>query len=65
MGLIRCHFFSEVFQTHTDITVTMPEAAINVGYEALRHKRVLYPVIYILHGGAAESTMWMRMSRIE
>lgn len=65
MGLIRCHFFSEVFQTHTDITVTMPEAAINVGYEALRHKRVLYPVIYILHGGAEESTMWMRMSRIE
>ena len=65
MGMIRCHFFSEVFQTHTDITVTMPEAATGLGAETLRGKRVLYPVLYVLHGGAEESTMWMRMSRIE
>ena len=65
MGMIRCHFFSEVFQTHTDITVTMPEAAISPGKEKLAGKRILYPVIYVLHGGAEESTMWMRMGRIE
>lgn len=65
MGMIRCHFFSEVFQTHTDITLTMPEAAATLGTELLRGKRVLYPVIYVLHGGAEESSMWMRMSRIE
>ena len=65
MGMIRCHFFSEIFQTHTDITVTLPEASVAPGAEALIGKRVLYPVIYVLHGGAEESTMWMRMSRIE
>jgi len=65
MGMIRCHFFSEVYQTHTDITVTLPEAAEAFDAEMLRGKRVLYPVIYVLHGGAEESTMWMRMSRIE
>ena len=65
MGMMRCHFFSEVFQTHTDITVTLPEAAAALDAEALRGKRVLYPVIYVLHGGAEESTLWMRMSRIE
>jgi len=65
MGMIRCHFFSEVFQTHTDITVTLPEAARDLNVEDLRGKRVLYPVIYVLHGGAEESTMWMRMSRVE
>ena len=65
MGMIRCHFFSEVYQTHTDITVTLPEAAEAFDADMLRGKRVLYPVIYVLHGGAEESTMWMRMSRIE
>ncbi len=65
MGMIRCHFFSEVFQTHTDITVTLPEVARDLNVQDLRCKRVLYPVIYVLHGGAEESTMWMRMSRIE
>lgn len=65
MGMIRCHFFSEVFQTHTDITLTLPETAARFRAEELRGKRVLYPVIYVLHGGAEESTMWMRMSRIE
>lgn len=65
MGMIRCHMFSEAFQTHTDITVTMPEAAVSPGVEALVGKRILYPVIYVLHGGADESTTWMRMTRIE
>ena len=65
MGLIRCQFFSEVFQTHTDITVTLPETAAKLDVKELRGKRVLYPVIYVLHGGAEDSTMWMRMSRIE
>lgn len=65
MGMIRCHFFSEVFQTHTDITLTLPETAAAFSAAELRGKRVLYPVIYVLHGGAEESTMWMRMSRIE
>lgn len=65
MGMIRCHMFSEVFQTHTDITLTLPEASQNPGVDGLKGKRVLYPVIYVLHGGAEESTMWMRMSRLE
>lgn len=65
MGMIRCHMFSEVFQTHTDITLTLPEAAVNPGADALKGKRVLYPVIYVLHGGAEEGTMWMRMTKLE
>lgn len=65
MGMLRCHFFSEVFQTHTDITLTLPEVAMAFSPDDLRGKRVLYPVLYVMHGGAEESTMWMRMSRIE
>lgn len=66
MGLLQCRFFSDILQTNTSITVTIPEVTRLPEFHQLgAGKRVQFPVMYVLHGGTDDSTYWMRKTRIE
>jgi len=65
MGMLRCHFFSKVLQTQTSLTMTIPDVSRMELYDSLGGKKLRFPVIYVLHGGAEDSTMWMRRTCIE
>ena len=65
MGLLQCRFFSDILQTNTSITVTIPEVTRLPEFDQLgAGKRVQFPVMYVLHGGTDDSTYWMRKTRI-
>lgn len=65
MGMLRCHFFSDVLQTQTSITLTIPDVSQIPLYDYIVGKKIKYPVIYVLHGGAEDSTTWSRQTCIE
>ena len=57
MGLLQCRFFSDILQTNTSITVTIPEVTRLPEFPQLgAGKRVQFPVMYVLHGGTDDST---------
>lgn len=65
MGFLRCHFYSKVLQTQTSLTMTIPDVSRMPLYDLLDGKKLRFPVIYVLHGGAEDSTTWMRRTSIE
>lgn len=65
MGMIRCHMFSDILQTNTTLTITLPDILPLPDADQLLQREIRFPVIYVLHGGAEDSTHWMRRTRIE
>lgn len=57
MGFIRTNLFSTVMRQHTTLTIAMPEIQLT--------EEKKYPVLYLLHGGTEDSTIWFREANIE
>jgi S-formylglutathione hydrolase FrmB len=55
--LIQTHLFSKVLQQHTGMMLALPTEA---GRVARR-----FPVLYLLHGGTEDSTVWFREVNVE
>lgn len=65
MALIQCHFFSEVLQLSTSMTVILPQQTVSqIGMTGTagdgRH-----PTLYLLHGMSDDDTIWLRRTSIE
>jgi S-formylglutathione hydrolase FrmB len=65
MALIQCHFFSEVLQLSTSMTVILPQATTaQIGLKG-RARSGLHPTLYLLHGMSDDDTIWLRRTSIE
>lgn len=60
MGLIECRFFSEALMLHTTLTVTLPDILASSSEEKVR-----FPVMYVLHGGTEDGSIWYRQTHLE
>ena len=60
MALVNAHFYSEVLSQNVTCEVILPESA-RIG-EARRKNP---PVLWLLHGGSDDQTMWQRNTSIE
>ena len=65
MGVARCYFFSTSLQYSTTLTVTLPDPRKWFSDKELETGRVRFPVLYVLHGGGEDSTVWLRKTHIE
>ena len=54
MAFLRVYYFSSVLMQHTTLTAAWSESA----------KKPM-PVLYLLHGGTDDSTLWFRESDVE
>ena len=65
MALIQCHFFSEVLQLSTSMTVILPQqTSSQIGMTGTAgHGR--HPTLYLLHGMSDDDTIWLRRTSIE
>jgi putative tributyrin esterase len=65
MALIQCHFFSEVLQLSTSMTVILPQATSGqVGLTGAAGLG-LHPTLYLLHGMSDDDSIWLRRTSIE
>jgi S-formylglutathione hydrolase FrmB len=65
MALISCHFFSDVLQQGTAVSVILPQpAAHQIGMAAVAADTPP-PVLYLLHGLSDDETIWTRRTSIE
>lgn len=64
MALIHCHFYSQVLQLASTMTVILPEPLPGSGMDAAGVAS-LYPTLYLLHGRSDDHTTWHRRTSIE
>ena len=57
MGFIRCQIFSPLLHQHTSLCVAFPANMLD--------GKTKFPVLYLLHGGTEDSTIWFREANIE
>lgn len=57
MGFIRSYIFSAVLRQHTSLCISFPQLQLSRKRE--------YPILYLLHGGTEDSTIWFREANIE
>lgn len=57
MGFIRCQFFAQMLRQHISMSIAFPRMEANAPDT--------YPVLYLLHGGTEDSTIWFREANIE
>lgn len=57
MGFIQANLFSQIMRQHTNLTIAMPEIQLT--------EERKYPILYLLHGGTEDSTIWFREANIE
>lgn len=62
MALIHCHFFSQVLQLASTMTVILPEPPPGSGGDGAERR---YPTLYLLHGRSDDHTAWQRRTSIE
>ncbi|MED5017285.1 alpha/beta hydrolase family protein [Paenibacillus chibensis] len=65
MALIQCHFFSDVLQLSTTMTVILPQQTqhqIGMQNNRLEGK---HPTLYLLHGLSDDDSIWLRRTSIE
>lgn len=65
MAQMSCHFYSDVLQKHTAMTVIIPENTKNQFGGANQSKSKRIPVLYLLHGFTDDHTIWCRRTSIE
>jgi len=56
MAVMRCYFFSQVLKQHTTLTVAMPDRVA---------PGKTWPLLFLLHGGTEDSTIWFRHVDVE
>ena len=56
MAFISTRLFSHVLRQHTSVHIALPDALPQPGHP--------WPVLYLLHGGTEDSTIWFREARI-
>jgi len=65
MALIQCHFYSEVLQLSTSMTVILPQMTRSqIGMENKLHDG-RHQTLYLLHGLSDDDTIWLRRTSIE
>ncbi|GEL94797.1 alpha/beta hydrolase [Cellulomonas composti] len=65
MALVTCHFFSEVLEESTSITVLLPQATrAQIGLAGVASDDPP-PVLYLLHGLSDDETIWTRRTSVE
>ncbi len=65
MALVTCHFFSDVLQVSTAMTVLLPQATRSqIGLSGVADDAPP-PVLYLLHGLSDDETIWTRRTSIE
>ncbi|TVY08178.1 alpha/beta hydrolase [Paenibacillus cremeus] len=65
MALIQCHFFSEVLQLSTSMTVILPQQTrTQIGMQNVKRSE-RHPTLYLLHGMSDDDTIWLRRTSIE
>lgn len=62
---MSCHFYSDVLQKHTAMTVIIPENTKNQFGGANQSTVNRLPVLYLLHGFTDDHTIWSRRTSIE
>lgn len=65
MAQMTCHFFSDVLQKHTGMTVIIPEQTSNQYGGINKDQQQTLPVLYLLHGFSDDHTIWSRRTSIE
>ncbi|WAH39742.1 esterase family protein [Alicyclobacillus fastidiosus] len=65
MALIQCHFFSDVLQLSTSMTVILPQKTTNqIGMNNVKMGE-RHQTLYLLHGMSDDDTIWLRRTSIE
>jgi len=65
VALVTCHFFSDVLQVSTAMTVLLPQTThAQIGLEGVASDAPP-PVLYLLHGLSDDETIWTRRTSIE
>ncbi len=65
MALIQCHFYSEVLELNTTMTVILPQHTnTQIGKQNVSDDGN-YPTLYLLHGRTDDDTIWLRRTSIE
>ena len=65
MALLTCHFFSEVLEESTSVTVLLPQATRSqIGLVGVASDEPP-PVLYLLHGLSDDETIWTRRTSVE
>ena len=66
MALIHANFFSEALGMERQIDVILPQASNGVGQAGTKAAEASdIPVLYLLHGGSDDHTIWQRRTSIE
>ena len=65
MALIHCHFFSQVLDLTSTMTVILPEPLPSQGGATPLPRHPTYPTLYLLHGMSDDHTTWQRQTSIE
>ncbi|GEM03610.1 tributyrin esterase [Halolactibacillus miurensis] len=65
MAQMTCHFFSDVLQKHTGMTVIIPEQTSNQYGGVNKDQQAKLPLLYLLHGFSDDHTIWSRRTSIE
>ncbi len=63
MAVLHFHFFSKVLGMQRQMDVIVPQPFIEPGVVEL--PKTPWPVLYLLHGGSDDHTMWTRQTSIE
>jgi putative tributyrin esterase len=64
MALFNVHFFSEVLQLNTEMSVILPQKSSR-NLNAIKNKDGKFPTLYLLHGLSDDHTAWIRNTSIE
>lgn len=65
MALIQCHFFSEVLQLSTSMTVILPQqTSQQIGMDNVSSPG-RHPTLWLLHGMSDDDSIWLRRTSIE
>lgn len=64
MALIHANFFSRTLGMERQVDVILPQAVNGVGQSGVKSDKKV-PVLYLLHGGSDDQTIWQRRTSIE
>jgi S-formylglutathione hydrolase FrmB len=65
MALMHCHFFSQVLELTSTMSVIFPDPVPSEAGTMLSTPPQRYPTLYLLHGLSDDHTMWQRRTSIE
>ncbi|MCY0879379.1 MAG: alpha/beta hydrolase family protein [Firmicutes bacterium] len=65
MAWIQCHFYSDVLQLSTSMTVILPQQTRTQIGMSNRLKTMRHKTLWLLHGLSDDDTIWMRRTSLE